>query len=126
MRSFIDSPWRVAAELAGRDKAGSKEGSHKRAKTLGRRGVVVAETSRVALSLRWLRAFLRRWVQAGELGRAIDIREWSSGQALVVACDASPWEIGAVLEVDGPLAASLHDGLGDGGRQALGGSDRIL
>ena len=65
IRSFIDSLWAVSAELAD-DKQCTKK---------FKRGEPVVETARVAVALKWLRAFLGRMVGAGELGRTLDIRD---------------------------------------------------
>ena len=59
----------------------------------------------------WLRAFLVRAVGAGELGRTVDTRIWMQGPTLRITCDASPWGVGAVLEVGGVPTAFLEDPL---------------
>ena len=57
----------------------------------------------------WLRAFLRRWIGAGVLGRVIDIRDLQDAPPICITTDASPWGLGAVLEAGGWPRAYLAD-----------------
>ena len=106
IRSFIDSLWAVAAELAKEHAAGASGARSSRRKTLGQQRRAAVEASRVSTSLRWLRAFLRRW-----LGRTVGIRDWNGESTLTLTCDASPWGLGATLARGGRLVACLHDSI---------------
>lgn len=121
IRSFIDALWAVLAEMAKAEVARAAEvGQGRRKKVLGRNGESAAETSRVALALRWLRAFLDRKVGDGGLGRTADVREWFCMPDVVITCDASPWGLGATLEVGGWYVAYLRDMLGPDDAEILG------
>ena len=108
LRSFLDALWTVAAELQQKSR---DDEPHKKLRKKGVRGEPAVETSRVLVSLAWLRAFLQRAVGVGELGRTVDTRIWMQGPTLRITCDASPWGLGAVLEVAGSPAAYLEDPL---------------
>jgi hypothetical protein len=108
MRSFIDSLWAVAAELVDQ-KGPARPGRGLHAKYLGRDREPAVETARVIVALRWLRAFLARSVGAGELGRTVDFRDWFAKPAILITCDASPWGLGATLQVDGFFTAYIQD-----------------
>ena len=110
IRSFIDSLWAVSAELAD-DKQCTKK---------FKRGEPAVETARVAVALKWLRAFLGRMVGAGELGRTLDIRDRYVEANIRITCDASPWGLGAVLEVQGCITAYLYDEVSQFDAQTLG------
>jgi len=72
------------------------------------------------VALWWLRAFLAKAVGAGELGRTIDTRVWMQGPTLRIACNASPWGLGAVLEVRGVVVAYLEDKISQEDCERLG------
>ena len=109
---MIDALWAVVAELANSggssaNKVG-QQGTRQRGKTL-RGGEPFTQTSRVEHSLLWINAFLARLVGSGELGRTVDSRCWGAGPCIPLTCDASPWGLGAILEVDDVIVAYLFD-----------------
>ena len=61
-----------------------------------------------------------RLVGTGELGRTIDTRVWMQGPTLRITCDASPWGLGATLEVEGRFEAYLTDALTSEDAKGLG------
>ena len=118
LRSFLDSLWAVGAELAAQ--VNPKGSGKAKGRSLRAGGEPVAETSRIMISLLWLRAFLARLVGTGELGRTIDTRVWMQGPTLRITCDASPWGLGATLEVEGRFEAYLTDALTSEDAKGLG------
>ena len=122
IRSFNDSLWAVLAELESPQKGAPSMGGQRPsgAGRLRRFGSEpVTHTVRVAESLKWLRAFLKRFIGDGLLGRRIDIREWMSGPQVRITTDASPWGIGAVLEVESVPRAYLSDAISQKDAQRL-------
>lgn len=115
MRSFTDALWSVSAELAERARRGDQRG-----KFLGGGREPAAGTSRIRLALLWVRAFLRRKVGDQKLGRTVDARVWANGPNARITSDASPWGLGAVLEVDGQVETYLWDDVTAEDVQVLG------
>ena len=126
VRSFLDGLWAVLAELEADKKETEAPRSAKTpttAQTTKRRkigGEPAAHTTRVEETLRWLRAFLKRLVGYGVLGRMVDIREWQDGPSIVIATDASPWGLGAVLEIDGIPQSFISEAITHADAERLG------
>ena len=80
---------------------GAEPPSHKGPKRRMLGGEPATQTRRVEESLLWRRAFLSRLVGSRLLGREVDVRVWESSPGLRITTDASPWGLGAVLEVHG-------------------------
>ena len=110
IRSFTDSLWAISAELAD-DKQSTKK---------FKGGEPAVETARVAVALMWLRAFLGKLVGAGELGRTLDIRDRYVVANIRITRNASPWGLGAVLEVQGCITDYLYDEVSQFDAQTLG------
>ena len=69
----------------------------------------VIHVKRIKTALMWIRAYVRRLVGSGELARTVDANTWFGECTIKITCDASPWGIGATLEVEGVLVAWLAD-----------------
>lgn len=117
LRSFIDSLWVAVTELRARARGGIAGG--KRLKTLPGNEPAI-ETSRIRTSLLWLRAFLRRRIGTGELGRSVDVETYYGREKVRITTDASPWGLGGTLEVSGRVMAFFADRVTQADVDALG------
>ena len=121
IRSFIDGFWAVLAEMARNEGKEQEAGKAlKKRKRIGKRAEPAVQTVRVSIALRWLRAFLSRKIGDGSLSRTADVREWYGQVSVIITCDASPWGLGATLEVHGTIVAYLHDALNECDAEVLG------
>ena len=62
---------------------------------------------RIFHSVTWLRAFFA--MQRGGLHKVWVLKQWDAEPWITITTDASPWGLGATLEVRGELRAVLSD-----------------
>eukprot|EP00972_Heterocapsa_arctica_P052556 7731794-Heterocapsa_arctica.AAC.1 len=67
-----------------------------------------------------MRAFLRRLIGCGEISRTVEAFVWHGPCTIRITCDASPWGVGAILEINGQLTAWIADEFCDLDRSRLG------
>jgi hypothetical protein len=101
IRSFFSPLWAVLGDVGGHIQQRGKGGQ------IGSDPLV--HVVRFKSAVLWMRAFLRRLVGGGELSRTVDAVVGHSPPSVRFTCDASPWGLGAVLEISGRITAWLSD-----------------